>query len=62
MSAGHTVCWKQLSRTCNRNGFALWRLCNDDYAWYQSFHDGFQNYSDTDYKLRARAVRRIPIE
>ena len=35
---------------------------HSDYAWYQSFHDGFQNYSDTDYKLRARAVRRIPIE
>lgn len=35
---------------------------NPDYAWYQSFWYGFQNYGSTDNKLRARAARRIPIE
>lgn len=33
------------------------------YAWYQGFLNGDQYYYDnTDSKLRARAVRRIPIE
>lgn len=33
-----------------------------DFAWYQSFSYGNQDYYYTDGKLRARAVRRIPIE
>jgi hypothetical protein len=33
-----------------------------DYAWYQSFNHGYQvNYGDKSAKLRARAVRRLPI-
>lgn len=32
-----------------------------DYAWFQSFLNGYQSYSLTDDKLRARAVRRLPI-
>ena len=35
---------------------------NSDYAWYQNFISGCQYYSDPSNKLRARAVRRIPIE
>lgn len=31
------------------------------YAWYQTFNYGYQNYYYTEYKLRARAVRRVPI-
>lgn len=31
------------------------------YAWYQNFLYGGQNYYDTSYKRRARAVRRLPI-
>ncbi|MBU7436485.1 DUF1566 domain-containing protein [Paraburkholderia fungorum] len=31
------------------------------WAWCQYFHYGHQSYSHTDYKLRARAVRRLPI-
>ena len=34
---------------------------NSDYAWYQGFLDGSQNYDDTYDELRARAVRRVPI-
>ena len=34
---------------------------NDSYAWYQDFGNGDQDYYDTDFKLRARAVRRSPI-
>jgi hypothetical protein len=33
-----------------------------DYAWYQNFSNGIQNYGSTVSQLRARAVRRIPIE
>ena len=32
-----------------------------DCAWYQSFYNGLQAYSSPDGKLRARAVRRVPI-
>ena len=32
-----------------------------DHAWYQYFDNGTQDYSSTDYKLRARAVRRFAI-
>ena len=35
---------------------------NSDYAWYQNFYYGSQYYSTTRHELRARAVRRIPIE
>jgi hypothetical protein len=31
-----------------------------DYAWYQSFYYGYQNYVRKGYELRARAVRRVP--
>ena len=36
-------------------------VADKDYAWFQSFHNGTQGYDLTDYKLRARAVRRSPI-
>lgn len=32
------------------------------YAWCQDFLNGLQDITSTDYRLRARAVRRIPIE
>jgi hypothetical protein len=32
------------------------------YAWYQSFDYGFQDYGHITRQLRARAVRRLPIE
>ena len=32
---------------------------DSDYAWFQSFHDGWQDYYDIYSKLRARAVRRV---
>jgi hypothetical protein len=35
---------------------------DDDYAWCQAFYDGFQDANHKDTTLRARAVRRIPIE
>ncbi len=31
---------------------------NDDYAWYQNFFYGTQNYDTKNSQLRARAVRR----
>lgn len=31
------------------------------YAWARNFIDGTQSYFYTDFKLRARAVRRVPI-
>ena len=34
---------------------------NSVYAWYQYFDGGSQVYSTTSSKLRARAVRRVPI-
>jgi hypothetical protein len=34
---------------------------NSDYAWFQDFHDGYQNSNTTNVKLRARAVRRLAI-
>jgi hypothetical protein len=33
-----------------------------DYAWYQYFYDGYQNYYDKLYEFRARAVRRLIIQ
>ncbi|MBK8772286.1 MAG: DUF1566 domain-containing protein [Rhizobiales bacterium] len=33
-----------------------------DYAWFQYFHYGNQDYSIKDLKLRVRAVRRVAIE
>jgi hypothetical protein len=33
-----------------------------DYAWGQDFDSGNQDYLNTSLKLRARAVRRLPIE
>lgn len=36
-------------------------VADKDWAWYQDFYDGSQDYDDTDYELRARAVRRSPI-
>ena len=35
---------------------------NSDYAWYQSFNYGSQDINDTLLRLRARAVRRSPIQ
>ena len=35
---------------------------DESYAWCQTFDDGSQGYNLTGIKLRARAVRRIPIE
>lgn len=35
---------------------------NSGYAWCQGFYGGGQNFITTNNKLRARAVRRIPIE
>ena len=35
---------------------------NESYAWYQDFGDGFQIITHKDLRLRARAVRRIPIQ
>lgn len=32
-----------------------------DYAWYQSFYDGYQRYFHKDRHDRARAVRRVAI-
>jgi hypothetical protein len=32
------------------------------YAWYQDFYDGGQCYGHLSSQLRARAVRRLPIE
>ncbi len=34
---------------------------NGDYAWYQHFGDGLQDYGHKDGSLRARAVRRLVI-
>jgi hypothetical protein len=34
----------------------------DDYAWFQSFSLGYQNYNDKSASLRARAVRRLTIQ
>lgn len=34
---------------------------HSDYAWFQHFLHGSQDFFDTDYELRARAVRRLPI-
>jgi len=31
------------------------------FAWFQTFHRGYQDYGHKDYGLRARAVRRLPI-
>jgi len=36
-------------------------VSDSDYAWCQGFGNGYQNYYDTSTKLRARAVRRLPI-
>lgn len=36
---------------------------NDAYAWFQYFYNGYQtSYGLKGYYLRARAVRRLPIE
>ena len=35
---------------------------NSASAWYQRFLNGYQNYYDRYYSLRARAVRRLVIE
>ena len=32
-----------------------------DYAWYQHFSSGYQDFTTRDNKLRARAVRRLPL-
>ena len=37
------------------------RESDPDYAWCQYFYNGSQGYSDRGNKLRARAVRRLPI-
>jgi hypothetical protein len=34
---------------------------NSDYAWFQYFDDGYQDYWTKDNQIRARVVRRIPI-
>jgi len=36
-------------------------VSDSDYAWFQNFGLGHQSHSYTDYKLRARAVRRSEI-
>ena len=33
----------------------------EPWAWYQHFNDGTQDYGSRSIKLRARAVRRLPI-
>lgn len=33
-----------------------------DYAWNQTFDDGYQSFSYVTLRLRARAVRRVPIQ
>jgi hypothetical protein len=35
---------------------------NESYAWYQYFNDGYQDFYRKGYELRARAVRRLPLE
>jgi len=37
------------------------RAADSDYAWYQRFSTGTQGYTSKSIKLRARAVRRMPI-
>lgn len=32
------------------------------WAWYQDFRNGYQGYDSKYHELRARAVRRLPIE
>ena len=34
---------------------------DSDWAWYQDFGDGYQDYDIRSNELRARAVRRLPI-
>jgi hypothetical protein len=34
---------------------------NAEWAWYQYFYNGYQNYYYKDYELRARAVRRVSV-
>ncbi len=35
---------------------------DERYAWYQYFHHGYQIDTHKDHELRARAVRRLPLE
>jgi len=35
---------------------------NDDFAWFQLFNYGYQDYYDKSAELRARAVRRLTIQ
>ncbi len=35
---------------------------DEAYAWFQGFNDGYQGDYRTDDKLRARAVRRLPLQ
>lgn len=35
---------------------------SSDYAWYQDFDNGYQDYYDKCDELRARAVRRVAID
>ena len=36
-------------------------VADKDWTWSQHFDDGYQLYNFTDLKLRARAVRRVPV-
>jgi hypothetical protein len=38
------------------------QTADERWAWSQSFGYGYQHYRDKDSKLRARAVRRVPIQ
>jgi hypothetical protein len=37
------------------------RASDERYAWAQYFNDGTQDYHDKGSKLRARAVRKVPV-
>lgn len=47
--------------TADRHWSSTQPASHSDYAWSQSFARGTQEYYLTDHKLRARAVRRLPI-
>ena len=56
-----------LRRTLPEEFKATWYWSNEqhaavsDYAWFQTFLNGNQNYTNITTKLRARAVRRVAI-
>ena len=61
------VLWANLdSRAPATAGFWFWTgtpfAGNEAYAWCQFFDDGNQGYFRKDVELRARAVRRLPLQ